>query len=375
MSFWPQIRAERWDTLVRGPGTPFVRHAYLDALHATGCVAGSTGWAPLPIALDEGAAPAWIKDHSMGEFVYDWSWAAVAERIGSGWYPKLVIASPFSPITGPRLLVADGLSDAEAGERRRTLLRTAEERAAALGCHGAHLLFCTEEEARLAEAEGWRSVPQIQHHFLNPGWRTFDDWLDTLRSKTRRNIRRERRRLREQGWTVEAIPGTEATAPIKRLVHAWYASTVDRYAWGRRYLVPGFFERLFETMPEHLLLFVARDSTGEPVAGAFTLVDDRRIYGRYWGATEQVDLLHFEVCYYALVEEALRRGLEAVEFGQGGVQKALRGFTPVRTWSAHRVFDPRMDAILQNHFRRVHAEVDAFLQASETADSNDTVSD
>ncbi|TVR03307.1 MAG: GNAT family N-acetyltransferase [Deltaproteobacteria bacterium] len=361
-----EIDPADWDRLVHGPGSTPMTHGFLRALERTGCVGPGTGWSSAPIVVEHegaivGAAAGWFKDHSMGEFVYDWSWAAAAERLGSGWYPKLIVASPFTPVTGARLLTGP----ATGGEAREAvasaLLGAVEARAREAGCCGAHLLFCTEQEAELARGHGWLVVPQIQHHFLNAGYGTFDDWLATLRSKRRRNIRRERRRIAEDGWQVRIRRGHEVDEMGRARMHEWYARTVDQFMWGRRYLNRAFFDVLIGELGDRVLVVEASRDNAPPMAGALALCDAHGIQGRYWGSEESVDLLHFEVCYHALVEEGIRRGVTVVEFGHGGAQKALRGFTPTATWSAHLVFDPVMREVLHRHFLAVEEEVRAVV--------------
>jgi len=347
------IDADAWDHLV-GDGSPFVEYRWLRAMEDTGCVDPEHGWLPQIVTLYEGdrlvgALPTYLKGNSYGEFVYDWAWADLAHRLGVDYYPKLIVASPFSPVTGPRVLVDPDGSEAQQTAWRSALADAMTELVQRSGVSGAHVLFAPEAEARALEDRGWFVRVAHQYHWHNDGYRDFDDFLSRFRSKRRRSIRRERRRVREAGYTVESIAGTELDEATMDRVFGFYASTCDRYVWGRQYLNRAFFAQVHDTMPERIRVFIARDADGEIVAGTFNLEKGDRMYGRYWGSTVDVDLLHFETCYYAMIEHAIAHGMQAIEPGQGGEHKYTRGFSPQPMYSAHRIRDRRLGWMLQRH--------------------------
>jgi predicted N-acyltransferase len=342
------VAAGGWDALAGG-GPPVLHHDVLSALERADCVGAPTGWLPKTIvAIDAategllGGAPAYIKLHSMGEFVYDWAWADASHRAGLRYYPKMVIAAPFSPVSGPRLLTAPGL-DSEASEQvARALLLHAEETAKEEGCTGLHMLFCTREEARLAEGMGYIIRSGVQFHWHNQGYRDFQDFLDRFRSKRRNQIRRERRRVVEAG--IETVSLTGDAIERRHMDHAFrfYAATVDRFSWGRRYLNEAFFDALWQSQRDAIQLTLAQDTkTGEIVAGTFNFQKGLGRYGRYWGCDAEIPMLHFEVCSYAAIEDCIAKGLQVFEAGAGGGHhKFSRGFLPVETFSAHKLFHP-----------------------------------
>jgi predicted N-acyltransferase len=350
------IGAAAWDGLVQ-QASPFLRYSFLHALEASGCVGDQTGWLPLHLAVYRdkrlvGLAPAFIKAHSMGEFVYDWAWADAAQRLGIAYYPKLVLAAPFSPVAGRRLFVASGEDQTIA----QALLHGAVQHARHVGCSGVHVLFCTQEEVALAGDLGFAHRLGCQFHWTNPGYVDFEAFLSRFDSKRRNQIRRERRRVREQGVEVTSHRGDAVDDALVAPAFEFYGATVDRYVWGRRYLNRRFFELLWRDQRHDLQLMVARRGHAI-VGGSINLQADvgaggLRRFGRYWGATAEIDALHFEVCSYAAIEDCIRTGVTAFEAGAGGEQhKLVRGFLPTPTHSTHLLFEPRF-----------HAAVDDFCQ-------------
>lgn len=339
LSRYRDVDADAWDALVGDDGSPFLEHTFLGSLQDLGCAVPNTGWEARPVVVHDddgrlvGAAPAWVKTHSMGEFVYDHGWADAAHRAGLDYYPKLVVGIPFTPATGSRLLVHP---DAEAEPVRMALLEGLEE--ASHDCHGLHVLFNPEEEARWLLERGAFPRLQFQFHWTNEGYASFDDWLARFPSKKRNKIRRERKDLR--GLRVEA----EVSPSMERLdaMHTFYRHHCRQFGpWGRVYLSREVFRFLGEHWSDRLHLVTAWDGD-RIVAGAFNVVKGERLYGRYWGAVEDVRFLHFEVCYYQAVEECIRRGIRVFEPGHGGGHKYRRGFEPTVTWSSHWLADPRL---------------------------------
>ena len=315
-----------WDRL--GSGDPFVSHAFLSALEESGSVGKGTGWTPAAILIEDdsshllSAAPAYLKTHSQGEYVFDHGWADAFERAGGSYYPKLQIAVPFTPVPGRRLL----------GTQPQGLLAAAEAVVLQNEISSAHATFLDEADAAECERRGWLVRHGIQYHWFDRGYRSFDDFLAALSSRKRKAIRRERAAARE-GLDFVALRGREIGASEWDSMWAFYQDTGSR-KWGRPYLTRAFFETIAGTMGERLLLFLAlRD--GRPIAGALNVIGGDALYGRYWGCSEEVPFLHFELCYYQAIEWALANGLRSVQAGAQGEHKLARGYEPVITRSAH----------------------------------------
>ena len=331
-----------WDNLV-GPGSPFLEHTFLAALEAYGCAAPATGWTPRPIVVERegalvGAAPGWVKAHSMGEFVYDHRWAQAAAANGISYYPKLVVAVPFTPATGSRLLVASG---GDTVAVRRSLLAGIGE--ASRGTRGAHVLFGTAEESEWLATNGMFARLQYQFHWKNEGYQTFDDFLSTFTSKRRNTLRRERRDL--AAFDIRAV--TAPSGAELDAMHALYVRHTEQFGpWGRAYLSRDLFRHLGAVWGDRLHLVLARQH-GEVVAGAFNVIKGDRLYGRYWGSAVDVPFLHFEVCYYRAIEACIERQIRVFEPGHGGEHKYRRGFEPTITWSNHALAEPRLHEALR----------------------------
>jgi predicted N-acyltransferase len=359
---------EAYRSLVTPETPPFLRFEWLDALERTGCAVAERGWLPLHLSLRRGGelvavAPAYVKGNSEGEFVFDHAWARFSEvELDLPYYPKLVVAIPFTPATGPRLLV-------KAGVPREPLVHAMARALDAIcrqaGLSGAHVLFPSEAEAKAYTDAGLLERHGVQFHWKNAGYETFDDFLGCFNSKRRHQIRRERRELTERGVVLDVLTGSDLRPELADFVFDFYAATVDKFAWGRRYLNRSFFEEVMTTMPDALHVVVARDAGGQRLGGAFNLLGQDRLYGRYWGATAEVPFLHFNVCFYKGVEEAILRKLEAFEPGAGGEHKVARGFEPTVTRSVHHLADPRLRAAVADHLRRERRAVDEHVESSE----------
>jgi uncharacterized protein len=333
--------AEDWDRCA-GTDDPFLSHAFLSALEDSGSATARTGWRPLPIAIDgtdsrpAALMPAYVKSHSLGEYVFDHGWADAYERAGGAYYPKLQIAVPFTPVPGRRLLARDpALAPA--------LIAAAEKIVDANRLSSAHATFLLPEEAALFEQAGWLIRTDSQYHWLNEGYAGFDDFLATLASRKRKAIRKERASARA-GLEIVHLSGAEIAEVHWDAFWAFYQDTGAR-KWGQPYLTRAFFSLLGERLADQVLLILAlRD--GVPIAGALNLIGVEALYGRYWGCVEDVPHLHFELCYYQAIDAAITRGLKRVEAGAQGAHKLARGYRPVQTRSAHYIKDPRLrDAI------------------------------
>ena len=319
-----------WDRLAGAH--PFTSHTFLSALETSGSVGPGTGWTPAPILVEEGsgiaaAAPAYLKTHSQGEYVFDHGWADAWERAGGQYYPKLQVAVPFTPVPGPRLL----------GSRPQQLLAAIEEVAVQNEISSAHITFLEDADAAEAEQRGWLIRHGFQYHWFNRGYRDFEDFLGSLTSRKRKAIRKERTAARE-GLEFKALTGPEIGRAEWDAMWRFYQDTGSR-KWGRPYLTREFFDRIGETMADKLLLFLAcRD--GRPIAGALNVIGPDALYGRYWGTIEEVRFLHFELSYYQAIDWACEHGLSSVQAGAQGEHKLGRGYEPVITRSAHFIADP-----------------------------------
>jgi predicted N-acyltransferase len=367
---------EEWNTLV-GDGSPFIEWAWLRAMETSGAVDADRGWMPQILTARSagqlvGAVPLYLKGHSYGEYVYDWAWADVARRMGRSYYPKLIAASPFTPVTGPRVLTHPELDQDASSALFSTLVSTVLKACTDNEIHGAHFLFVAPSVAEELGESGLIIRQAHQYHWKNHGYASFDEFLGRFRSKRRREIRRERRRLTEAGFRVDPVPGTELTEAEMDDVFRFYSSTCEKYMRGRQYLDRGFFAEIHRTMPERILAMLARDSDGKTVAGAFCLKKDDRLYGRYWGCDEDVRFLHFETCFYRPIEYAIENGLSTMEPGAGGDHKFVRGFEPVTMYSAHWLLDPTVGAVLaqaaDHESRMVDETVEHLTQASPIRD-------
>jgi len=326
-----------WDGLDHGP-SPFLRHGFLQALEDSGSIGGRSGWGPVYVLVElggglAGAAAGFVKVHSYGEYIFDFGWASAAARAGVPYYPKLVFAAPVTPATGRRLLLAPDLSAADAELVTEALAAGARAIADDAGCQSIHWLFCTgDEQARLAEL-GFFPRASFQYHWRNRGWGSWDDFLGALRSRKRKQLRKERDRVHAEGGHVTWAPGRELDEGALDDLDRWYRTTTDNHG-GRDYLRPGFFHRLAETLPDEMLVAQVHDG-GRRIAGALFLETPAALYGRYWGCDRDSPLLHFEVAYYAAIERCCRRGTPLFEAGAQGEHKLLRGFLPAPTYSAH----------------------------------------
>ena len=325
------IDPAQWDALAAGD--PFVSHAFLAALENSGSVGPRTGWTPAPILVEseEGelaaAAPAYLKTHSQGEYVFDHGWADAWGRAGGAYYPKLQVAVPFTPVPGPRLL----------GSRPQQLLTGLEAVTTQNRLSSAHITFIDDSGATEAERRGWLIRHGIQYHWFDRGYRDFDDFLDSLASRKRKAIRKERAAARG-GLEFRALTGGAIGAAEWDAMWRFYQDTGSR-KWGRPYLTRAFFERLSETMGDRLLLFLAYRA-GNPIAGALNIIGPDALYGRYWGCSEDIRFLHFELSYYQAIDWAIANGLSSVQAGAQGEHKLSRGYEPVITRSAHFIADP-----------------------------------
>jgi uncharacterized protein len=353
------LPAAAWDACA-GAQNPFLSHAFLSILERSGSVGPGTGWQPLPILVDgddsqpAAIAPAYAKSHSQGEYVFDHAWADAWERAGGDYYPKLQVAVPFTPVPGPRLLLRDPA-------RAPALIAALEAVTDQNGLSSAHVTFLAEDQVAAFEAAGWLIRAGTQFHWENQGYAGFDDFLAALASRKRKAIRKERAAA-VQGLTIRHLTGAEITEAHWDAFWAFYQDTGSR-KWGRPYLTRTFFSMLGDDMADKVLLILA-ERNGRPIAGALNLIGADTLYGRYWGALEEVPFLHFELCYYQAIDAAIARGLARVEAGAQGEHKLARGYAPVTTWSAHYIPDPSFRRAVADFLARERLSVEqeqAFL--------------
>ncbi|WP_165829379.1 GNAT family N-acetyltransferase [Novacetimonas pomaceti] len=338
------IPAAQWD-LCAGDDNPFVSHAFLSALEDSGSAEARTGWLPQHAAVHAAdgsllaVAPMYAKSHSFGEYVFDQQWARAFEQAGGEYYPKLQVAVPFSPVTGPRLLVRRDMGDGAAETHARMLAGALRQACGELGLSSTHVTFCERGEYELMGGEGWLQRLGVQYHWDNPGYGSFEDFLATLASRKRKTLRRERRDANGCGLTFEAVRGPDITEDLWDHFYRFYLSTVDR-KWGSAYLRRPFFSLLSQRLGDRVVLMVARrDAT--PVAGALNLMGRDTLYGRNWGCDRgDWPFLHFELCYYQAMEFAIAHGLRRVEAGAQGEHKLQRGYRPCLTYSTHWIEHP-----------------------------------
>jgi predicted N-acyltransferase len=347
------VDRDEWNALAGAQ--PFVRHEFLSALIDSGCASAGSGWRPQFLLLRRGGAlagamPLFAKTHSYGEYVFDWAWADAHERHGVAYYPKLVCAVPFTPVRGPRLLAA---GDAE----RHALIDAALDLAKQVS--SLHVLFAPDEDARLLQEHGLLMRRTVQFIWRNEGYADFDDFLARLSHARRKNIRQERRRVREAGVSLRWLEARAIEPQHWEFFNRCYRRT---YAAHRSspYLSLDFFLRLGQSMPQHLAMVLA-EREARPIAAALFVADRSALYGRYWGALEHVPLLHFECCYYQAIEYAIARGLQSFEGGAQGEHKLFRGLLPVEALSAHWLAHPRFARAVESFLEREGAGIARYV--------------
>jgi predicted N-acyltransferase len=360
-----EIDAAGWNACTAGD--PFVSHEFLRALEDSGSAVPEHGWIPRHIVLEDtrgvvAAAPAYLKTHSYGEYVFDFAWAEAHARLGVDYYPKLQCCVPFTPATGPRLLVRP---DADATQFRRMLVSALIEVARYERASSLHITFPRPEEARQGAALGLLARSGIQYHWHNRGYRTFDDFLDTLLGRKRRVLVRERRDA-NASVAIETRRGEAIGGDEWNVFYGFYRDTIER-KWGQAYLTRDFFDALGATLGDRVALMVAKQD-GRTVAAALNLLGPDVLFGRYWGASVDIPFLHFELCYYRAIELAIELGLSRVEAGAQGEHKIARGYVPVETHSLHAIVEPRLAAAIGDFVVRereaVHATIDELARTS-----------
>ncbi|UEM01979.1 GNAT family N-acetyltransferase [Skermanella rosea] len=361
------VDAAAWDACA-GAENPFLSHAFLGALEDSGSCRAVTGWQPQHLVLESpeggvwGAVPLYLKSHSYGEYVFDHAWANAYERAGGSYYPKLQAAVPFTPVTGPRLLVHP---EAPAGVAP-ALISAMEQLGLRHAVSSIHVTFPTESDWNRFGEAGWLQRIGQQYHWENRGYGSFDDFLGELNSRKRKSIRKERREVAETGVKIHTLTGPDLRQEHWDVFYKFYMDTSDR-KWGSAYLNRKFFRQLGETMADRVVLILVEDD-GDWVAGALNLLGSDTLYGRNWGCLATYKHLHFEACYYRAIDFAIERGLKRVEAGAQGQHKIQRGYLPTPTYSAHWIRDPGFRAAVADYLRRerpaVESEIAILMQDS-----------
>lgn len=339
---------------------PFMRHEFLAALEHAHCVGAGTGWQPRYLTLRDArglaaAAPAYLKSHSYGEFVFDFAWAQAYERVGRRYYPKLTLAAPFTPATGPRLLVRADVGRADAAAR---LLEELERYAEHHGVSGVHALFMDEAARAACAAKGWLLRRDCQFHWRNRGYASFDDYLGTFTAEKRKKARRERRRVADAGVRFETRFGGELDEALLDHIYALHRDTFLRHGH-EPYLTRAFFSEVAHTLPESFMVKLAVYQRAI-VAVAIFFCSKEALFGRYWGAAADYHSLHFEACYHQGIQFCIERGIARFEPGTQGEHKVSRGFEPAITWSGHYIADLEFRAAIANYLQREGEAVDAY---------------
>jgi hypothetical protein len=358
-----QIDARSWNALA-GAAQPFLRHEFLLAMEESGCAAPRTGWTPKHLIIDDAegvpvaALPLFRKVHSRGEFVFDFSWAGAYAEHGLKYYPKLLTAVPFTPVSGPRVLLSPS---ADAKALAKHVIRATLDYARSEQLSSWHVLFPTEETAAGLDRAGLILRRDCQFHWYNHGYESFDAFLATFTAEKRKKAKRERRRVAEAGIEFDTRHGGDMSASLWNTVYSFYADTFYRHGH-EPYLNLDFFKRIGAAMPNELMLKVARLGT-EPIAVAIFFVGSQALYGRYWGAGGNFHSLHFEACYYQGIEYCIEKKLQRFEPGTQGEHKVPRGFIPTMTHSAHYIADPRFAAAIRDFAQREARGVDHYAAA------------
>ena len=347
-----QIAAEDWDACANPQGSvinPFLSYAFFAALEDSGSATARTGWLARHLIARSGErilgiVPCYLKNHSQGEYVFDHNWADAFMRAGGAYYPKLQVSVPFTPVTGPRLLVR---SDADQERTREALIAGMIGLCDQLSVSSVHVTFATEDEWQLLAQHGFLQRTDQQYHWRNEDYASFDDFLATLASRHRKAIKRERRDALANGISIHVLTGSDVTEDAWDAFYAFYMETGSR-KWGRPYLNRAFYAQIADTMAGDVVLIMAKRE-GRWIAGAINFKGSDTLYGRHWGAIEHHPFLHFEVCYYQAIDYAIRHGLKSVEAGAQGEHKIARGYLPQMTFSAHYIADPTLRRAVRDY--------------------------
>jgi predicted N-acyltransferase len=348
-----------WDALAVPLKTPFLEWEWLRQMEVSGSMTAKTGWLPQHLTVWSGrhlvaAAPLYIKGHSAGEFVFDYAWADLANRLGIRYYPKMVGMSPATPMVGYRFLIAPGEDETRLTE---LMIEEIERFSLRLGIAGCSFLFVDPDWGFQLKQQGYSSWLHQSYDWQNPGYETFEDYLARFKSNQRRNIRRERKALIDQGITIKAYTGEEIPRFFFPLMYRFYVRTNEQYGpWAAKYLTKSFFEGLYQGYRHRILIMAAyqKRNQREPMAMSLLLTKGDQLYGRYWGSFKKVNALHYNACYYSPIEWAINNGIRHFDPGAGSTHKLRRGFLAVSNFSLHRFFDRRLRQIMRSHIDEIN---------------------
>lgn len=359
------IPSETWNGLVDN-ASPFLQHEFLLALESSGSVSARTGWQPYHLLVLRGqnaiaALPLYIKDHSYGEYVFDWSWADAYRQNGRHYYPKLLSAVPFTPSYATRLLIA---ANEDFDVIAKAISMAVIDEAKRLGMSSWHVLFPTKAESELLATQGAHQRIATQFHWFNRGYTSFEHYLESFNSRKRKNLRKERRAVLEANIEFDRYSGTQISESMWKVFYQFYQNTY--HVRGQKaYLDLSFFIQLGETLPERLLLVLALHE-GQPIAAALSLRDENKLYGRYWGCQQEYQFLHFETCYYQGIEFCIDNGLQSFDSGAQGEHKIQRGFEPITTYSNHWIADPQFDVAIAKYLEEERGYIHQYSDQAST---------
>ena len=353
-----EIPQAEWDALAQPLKTPFLEWDWLNNMETSGSISAKTGWQPCHLTLWRGkaliaAVPLYLKGHSQGEFVFDHQWADLAYRLGVEYYPKLLGMSPVTPVEGYRFLI-DPAEDED--ELTAVLIKAIDQFCARNKISGCHFLYAEPEWRSRMEKHGFLSWMHHSYIWNNQNFSTFDDYLNAFNANQRRNIKRERKAVGQAGLRVEALTGEQLAPPMMSLVYSFYCDTCDKFGWwGSKYLTPEFFEQLYPTYAHRVVMFaVYSEEQPQPIGMSFCLTKGDQLYGRYWGALQDFDNLHFDTCYYSPIEWAIAHNIQTFDPGAGGRHKKRRGFPATANYSLHRFYENRLSQVLQRYITEVN---------------------
>ena len=347
-----KINKEDWDAVLSSK-YPFLKYEFLKALEVTNCVSPEQGWTPLHLIASENERivaimPLYIKTDSQGEFIFDWSWADAYYRNGLNYYPKLVSSIPFTPASGPRILIADETRSREVIEEISRALKQITEES---DFSSVHILLANKNEIKDFSQENFSLRTSYSFHWFNNHYLSFENFLQDMTSRQRKNIKKERKKINDQGVKVSRICGSEITLEMLETFYQFYQVTYLKRGM-RGYLNFEFFKKIVDSIPETIMLVLAKNNSGEYVAGALNFFDDEKLYGRYWGCLQEYDSLHFETCYYQGIEFCIEEKLKSFDPGVQGEHKIKRGFCPIETFSLHWIKDLRFKKAIDDFLDR-----------------------
>lgn len=357
-----RVGAEQWNA-VTGTDYPFTRYEFLHALENSEAVCDDTGWQPHHLVVYEeqqlvAVMPLYLKHHSYGEYIFDWSWASAYERHGLNYYPKLLSAIPYTPSTGPRLCIKTEQQSAAIYQKVSEALK---EHCQFIGASSVHILYPQQSANKVFTEHGLSPRHSVQYHWFNKGFSSFDDFLETFSSRKRKNLRKERKRVAEQGLVLERLEGKDISPELWQTFYTFYQLTYAKRSGHGGYLNQAFFEQVATSMPENLMLVMAKYN-GRYIAGALNFCDSKTLYGRYWGCIKEFDFLHFEACYYQGIEYCIEHGLSRFDPGAQGEHKIQRGFTPIPTWSNHWIKNEEFRFAIDDFLKKEALSIESYIQ-------------